>query len=198
MENKGQSNRIKLDSYFYLKICEEHHKRLKEYERKVSSILAGKTESLATKLEAFKLQEEMAKCGATVVVFAAFFLEAWIYAYTVKRISKLFYKKCVDRLTPASKWVIVTRRVTGRNFPTDSQAYQHLKSLYEARNGLVHPTLKDDLLLIQDSAQTLCLWIAKQQKYHGDVSKLSHILTDDDLIFQGNRWGALSYRKHRG
>ena len=81
----------------------------------------------------------MAKCGATVVVFAAFFLEAWIYEYTVKKFSKSFFDNHVNRLAPASKWVIVTRCVTGRNFPTDSQAYQHLKSLYRARNGLVHP-----------------------------------------------------------
>lgn len=139
MENEGQSNRIKLDSYFYLKVCEEHYKLLKEYERKASSTLAEKTESFASKLEAFKLQEEMAKCGATVVIFAAFFLEAWIYEYTVKKFSMSFFDNHVDRLAPASKWVIVTRCATGRNFPTDSQAYQHLKSLYRARNGLVHP-----------------------------------------------------------
>ncbi len=139
MENEGQSNRIKLDSYFYLKVCQEHYNLLKEYERKVSSTLAEKSESFASKLEVFRPQEDMTKCGAIVVVFAAFFLEAWIYEYAVKKFSKSFFRSHVDRLVPASKWVIVTRLVTGRDFPTDSQAFQHLKHLYMVRNKLVHP-----------------------------------------------------------
>jgi hypothetical protein len=139
MENEGQSNRIKLDSYFYLKVCQEHYKLLKEYERKVSSTLEEKTESFASKLEVFELQQPMVRCAASVVIFAAFFLEAWIYEYTVKKLSKSFFDNHIDKLRPASKWVIVTRLVTGRNFPTDSQAFEHLKSLYKVRNDLVHP-----------------------------------------------------------
>lgn len=68
-----------------------------------------------------------------------FFLEARIYEYTVKKLSKSFFDNHIDRLRPASKWVIVTRLVTSRDFPTDSQAFEHLKSLYKARNDLVHP-----------------------------------------------------------
>ena len=167
MENDGQLNRIKLNSYFYLKICEEHYKRLKEYEEQISSILAEKTESSASKLEAFKLQKELAKSGATVVVFAAFFLEAWIYEYTVKKISKSFFEHHVDRLAPASKWVIVTRLVTGRDFSTDSQAFQHLKRLYKARNELVHPKPSPEP---QDAGQRL----EKEEKEREQLVKDAH------------------------
>lgn len=152
MENEGQSNRIKLDSYFYLKICKEHYKLLEEYERKVSSVLANNTESVAPKLEAFKLQEKMAKNGAIVVVFAAFFLEAWIYEYTVKKVSKSFFDDHIDRLPPAKKWVKVTRRVTDRDFRTDSKAFQHLKRLYKVRNELAHPKPSPEL---QDDEKAL-------------------------------------------
>jgi len=167
MENDGQLNRIKLNSYFYLKICEEHYKRLKEYEEQISSILAEKTESSASKLEAFKLQKELAKSGATVVVFAAFFLEAWIYEYTVKKISKSFFDNSIDRLTPASKWIKVTHRVTGRNFPTDSQAYKHMESLYRGRNWLAHPKPSPEP---QDAAKVL----EKEEKEREQLVKNAH------------------------
>ena len=167
MGNEGQQKKIKLDSYFYFNVCQKHYKLFKEYERKVSSTLAKNTESLASKLEAFKLQKEMAKCGATVVVFAAFFLEAWIYEYTVKKISKSFFEHHVDRLAPASKWVIVTRLVTGRDFSTDSQAFQHLKRLYKARNELVHPKPSPEP---QDAGQRL----EKEEKEREQLVKDAH------------------------
>jgi hypothetical protein len=140
MENEGQQKKIKLDSYFYIKICADNYKRFKEYEKEIASILANESESLISKkLKVFNPQREMAKCAASVVIFAAFFLEAWIYEYAVRKFSKSFFDNHLDRLRPTSKWLIVTRLVTGRDFPTDSQAFEHLKSLYNARNDLVHP-----------------------------------------------------------
>jgi hypothetical protein len=140
MENEKRPNKIKLDSYFYFTICKDNYKRFIEYEREISLILAGESESLISKkLKVFNPQREMAKCAANVVIFAAFSLEAWIYEYTVKKLSKSFFDNHIDKLRPVSKWVIVTRLVTGRDFPTDSQAFEHLKSLYKARNDLVHP-----------------------------------------------------------
>ncbi len=167
MENEGQQKKIKLDSYFYLKICEEHYKRLKKYEEQISSILAAEPGSVTSKLEAFQLQKEMAKCGATVVVFAAFFLEAWIYEYTVRKLSKSFFDNHIDRLAPASKWVIVTRLITGRDFPTDSQAFQHLKSLYRTRNWLVHPKPSSEP---QDAEKVL----EKEEKEREQLVKNAH------------------------
>ncbi|MDD5326482.1 MAG: hypothetical protein PHY02_01555 [Phycisphaerae bacterium] len=138
-EEKSECAKLKLDSYFYFTVCRDNYKQLKEYEQKVSLILTKESESLTSKLEAFKLQKEMAKYATSVVVFAVFSLEAWIYEYAVRKLSKSFFDNHIDKLRPASKWVIVTRLVTGRDFPTDSQAFEHLKNLYKARNDLVHP-----------------------------------------------------------
>lgn len=74
MENKRQSKKIRLDSYFYFTICRDNYKRLKEYKQKISLILEGKSE--AEKLKVFNLQKEMAECAASVVIFAAFFFRS--------------------------------------------------------------------------------------------------------------------------
>jgi len=137
MENEKQPNKIKLNSYFYLTICEDNYKRFKQYQQKASSILAEESEEDILKV--IPLQESMAKCAASVVLFAAFFLEGWIYEYTVKKLSKSFFDNYLDKLNLVSKWVVVCQLVTGKKFPTDSQAFQGLKALKKARNDLAHP-----------------------------------------------------------
>lgn len=47
-------------------------------------------------------------------------------------------KKYVDKLDFLSKWVLIPKLITGKDFPTDSQAYELLVKLKKARNDLVH------------------------------------------------------------
>ena len=73
-----------------------------------------------------------------VTVFSHLFLEATIYDYGATNLSDSYMKKYIDRLNFLSRWVVIPRLVTGKTFPTQSQAYQMLGKVNRARNGLVH------------------------------------------------------------
>jgi hypothetical protein len=47
-------------------------------------------------------------------------------------------KKYVDKLEFLSKWVVIPKIVTGKQFPTDSQAFELLGKLKKTRNDIVH------------------------------------------------------------
>jgi hypothetical protein len=72
------------------------------------------------------------------LIFGTMSLEAFIYDYAAHYLTDTYVKKYLDKLDVVSKWVIVVRVVTGTDFPTGSQAFQHLKELVSSRNKLVH------------------------------------------------------------
>jgi mevalonate kinase len=65
-------------------------------------------------------------------------LESFIYDYAAHNLSDIYVKKYLDKLGLKSKWLIIPRLVTGKDFPTDSKAFQGLQKLIEERNKLVH------------------------------------------------------------
>ena len=72
------------------------------------------------------------------IVFGAMCLEAFIYDYGANHISGKYMKEHLDKLSIPSKFLVVSKLVTGKQFPTDSQAYEGLVKLKEDRNSLVH------------------------------------------------------------
>ena len=72
------------------------------------------------------------------VVFSHLFLEAIIYDYGAINTSDSYMKKYVDKLEFLSKWVVIPKIVTGKQFPTDSQAFELLGKLKKTRNDIVH------------------------------------------------------------
>jgi hypothetical protein len=72
------------------------------------------------------------------IVFAAFCLEAFIYDYAAENFSDRFAQRYLDTLDLRSKWVIIPQLVTGREFPRETQPFQHLIELIKERNNLVH------------------------------------------------------------
>jgi len=81
-------------------------------------------------------REQKHQAGA--IIFGAMCLEAFIYDYAAHNFSDTYVKKYLDKLNLKAKWVIIPKLVTGKDFPTDSQAFQGLQKLIEERNKLVH------------------------------------------------------------
>jgi hypothetical protein len=100
--------------------------------------------------EFLKVAANMRHHSASTVVFGAMCLEAFIYDYAAHNISDRYTKKYLDKLDLVSKWVVIPKLVTGKEFPRQSQAFRLLKQLVKARNDLVHyksralPTKKEE------------------------------------------------------
>ncbi len=74
----------------------------------------------------------------SALVFAGMAIEAYIYDYSARYLGKSFTDNHVDTLNVESKWVVVSKLITGKSFPKDRQAFHLLKGLIKSRNALVH------------------------------------------------------------
>jgi len=133
----------------YVELARESYKILSQYEeifRNVERSLASLNIEEAAKLELewklAALRHQVTKYAIVVVVFSALAVESYIYDYAARNLSDTFAKKYLDRLDLLSKWVIVPRLVTGREFPTGGQAFALLRKLVQRRNALVHNKTK--------------------------------------------------------
>lgn len=81
---------------------------------------------------------EMRHHFASTIVFGAMCLEAFIYDYAAHHFGDTFAKNYLDSLNFVSKWVVIPKLVTGKDFPIDGQAFEHLVNLAKARNDLIH------------------------------------------------------------
>lgn len=71
-------------------------------------------------------------------LFAAMFLEAYIYDYGARKKSASYIDNYIDKLDPPSKWVVITQLFNSSGLDPSTQAYQKLKTLFSYRNGLAH------------------------------------------------------------
>jgi len=78
------------------------------------------------------------KHRTSAIMFSVMCLESFIYDYAAEHFSDTYVKKYLDKLDLKAKWVVISKLVTGKDFPTDSQAFQGLLKLIEQRNKLVH------------------------------------------------------------
>lgn len=84
------------------------------------------------------LQLRMFNAGSVVIVFSGMCLEALLYDYAASHFTDTFIENYLDALSPAQKLVIYPQLVTGKPFPTDSQAFCSFKALVRQRNKLMH------------------------------------------------------------
>ena len=73
-----------------------------------------------------------------IVVFAGMFLEAFIFDYASSRLSKSYVKKYLDKLDMSSKWIVIPKLTTNKNFPPQSEAFSFLQEISSQRNKFVH------------------------------------------------------------
>lgn len=76
-------------------------------------------------------------CSVTLV-FSALGVEGYIYDYAARNLTDNFVDTHLDKLDVVSKWVVIPKLVTGKDFPKDREAFSLLKQLVQHRNYIVH------------------------------------------------------------
>jgi hypothetical protein len=72
------------------------------------------------------------------IVFAAMTCEAAIYDIAAIHLSDEYANEVLDRLDPVSKWLVAPRLICGKSLRDNGPAINSLRSLFGARNELVH------------------------------------------------------------
>lgn len=72
------------------------------------------------------------------IVFAAMTCEAAIYDIAAIHLSDEYARDVLDRLDPVSKWRLAPRLICGKSLRDDGPAMNSLRTLFVARNELVH------------------------------------------------------------
>lgn len=121
----------------FFDICTESYKNFQKSKAEIQRIKRREFTKKAVD-EFDNVTAELSHHSASTVVFAALFLEAFIYDYAAANFSNTYTNKYLDKLSLVSKWVVIPKLVTGKNFPTEGQAFEHLVKLQRARNDLVH------------------------------------------------------------
>ena len=144
---------------WYLSLCKEHYEKYKEtnesfqnLDEQISEVLRNADDPDEPPEEYYTLlyeqlepKRELEKHALFTILSATMYAEAFIYYYAVStsKLSANYFKKYLDNLSLLSKWVVTPRLTVGEDFPTDSQAFQHLKKVIEVRNKLVHFKSRD-------------------------------------------------------
>jgi len=100
--------------------------------------LTGDQAAAFQHLEMSPLQHEEDDSCLIAIVFSALAVESYIYDYAARNLTDSFVKAHLDKLDVVSKWVVITRLVTRKDFPKDENAYQLLRKLIRNRNHVVH------------------------------------------------------------
>ena len=138
-----------------LKSAVELVKRVAELEKEYATLTGDDAEAFRV-LEIAPVENKTESHCLIAIVFSALTIEGYIYYYAIRHFSEDFVDTHLDRLDVVSKWVIVPKLVTGKDFPKDSRAFQLLKQLVANRNYIVlskstnafsYDRMKDDWVL---------------------------------------------------
>lgn len=137
------SNRFDSKSSRFFTICRESYKNYEKWYTKLVHE-SGKRRGLGAShwFDWLPIVENMEKHRSSAVVFGVMCLEAFIYDYAATNFSGKYAQKYLDSLDFIAKWVVIPKLVTGKDFPRESQAFEHLGKLANERNNLVHPKSK--------------------------------------------------------
>lgn len=127
--------RYSLDVSFF-EIAKENYERYFELEESASSL--DLEDALELEMRMHEIRTSQDKHALITICFSAMCVEAFIYDYAARHTSDSYARKYLDMLDAVSKWVVIPRLVIGRDFPTNSQAFELLRFLITTRNGLVH------------------------------------------------------------
>lgn len=89
------------------------------------------------------LVEERIEAATVTVVFAATYLDQFIYLYGCSHFGIEDCEKEFDRMGLRAKWLKIPERVHGKAIPECSQAIQMLDDLVQVRHKIVHYKLFD-------------------------------------------------------
>lgn len=138
-------NRYDTKSSMYFDICRDNYQRFEEYRSQYTAMggrLRRKDFLSPDWIQCFRLGIKMFEHKVIATVFGALCLEAFIYDYAAIHFSDTHTRKYLEKVGFISKWVIIPKLVTRRDFPTDSQAFELLVKLNKERDRLVHAKSK--------------------------------------------------------
>ncbi|MHC4461304.1 MAG: hypothetical protein ACYS30_07695, partial [Planctomycetota bacterium] len=129
-----------------VKLSSAEYRKLMRWVQATQTVVALKVPDIYAKQQGLKdmLDSciEMDRHWVGAVVFADFCLEAFVYDYAATHLGDGFAHNFIERLELKTKWVLVPKLVTGKDFPRDTQAFQHLSDLVTERNKLAHTKSK--------------------------------------------------------
>jgi len=136
---KGMEQKMRGSMHWhYFQVCRDHIKMYESAEIEIEGYRNSGQERHIIEMNISAAYSRRERAVVIPIVFAAMCLEAFIYDYGAKKLSGRFVRDHIDRLEIPSKLVLLTELVTGKRFPTDSQAYEGLRKLVNDRNKLVH------------------------------------------------------------
>jgi len=139
-------NRFDTKSSMYFNICRDNYQRFEEYRSQYTAMGDREVELRDVPLRHwiwyFMLRRKIFEYQVTATVFGALCLEAFIYDYAAIHFSDTYTRRYLEKVGFISKWVIIPKLVTRRDFPTDSQAFELLVKLNRERDRLVHAKSK--------------------------------------------------------
>ena len=114
--------------------CQETINRL----RKALDGLTGFDREYFLNQELSPVKQKLDNYCLITIVFSAFAVEGYIYDYAARKLTDNFVEKHLNRLSVLSKLIVVTKLVTGKDFPKEGKAFKLIKQLIENRNSIVH------------------------------------------------------------
>lgn len=73
------------------------------------------------------------------VVFAAGYLDYFIYRFACTYDTIDYFERNLDKLSAVGKWIVIPRLFVGKELNQETESFQFLKRLVQARNRIVHP-----------------------------------------------------------
>lgn len=135
------NGRFDTKSSLYFDICRVSHQDFEKHNAEfLRKIEEAHTLEFLNRGDFLQLGEIKRRCWVEAVIFGALCLEAFIYDYAATLLSDT--TQYLDKIALKSKWVIIPKLATGRDFPRENQAFEHLKRLVSERNQLIHAKSK--------------------------------------------------------
>lgn len=96
---------------------------------------------------------ERMEAATITIVFAATFLDQFIYLYGCSHFGIEDCEKDFDRLSLRAKWISIPARVHGKSIPEHSEAIEMLGDLVQVRHRIVHYKIFDMGLQVSPAAE---------------------------------------------
>ncbi len=106
--------------------------------RKTLDGLEGFDKEYLLSQELSPLETKLGNYCSITIVFSALAVEGYIYDYAARKLTDNFVDEHIDKLSVISKLIVVTKLVTGKDFPKEEKAFQLIKKLIKNRNYIVH------------------------------------------------------------
>lgn len=72
------------------------------------------------------------------ITFAAMAIEGFIFDYGAVGLGDNFMKDYIDKLDTISKWIVIPKLITGKDFPKDRISFELLCKTIKLRNEFIH------------------------------------------------------------